>query len=389
MYKTKGAIFIKSIGIIAEYNPFHNGHLYHLQEIKKKYKDYTIILVLSGSFTQRGQASIISKDKKVRIALNAGIDLIVELPFVYATQSADYFSYGAITILEYLKVEKVIFGSECNNIKDIELIAKSQIENEDFEKLVKIYCKLGNNYPTSLSLALEDLIGKKIETPNDLLGISYVKTILQNKYNIKYDCIKRTVPYHSLELNNEFASATAIRQALYEKKDISKFVPSYTLDYLDDLHFTQEYFPFLKYKILTEENLEKYQTVDSGISKKLKQVIASTTSYEQLVNSLKQKRLTENKIHRLLLHILCNFTKEKALKMQEVRYIRILGFNKLGQKYLNSVKKELPVPIISKLKREKDEMLNLELKCQEIYDILSKNKLKEEQIFPIKEEEND
>ena len=119
-----------------------------MQEIKKKYPNYNIVLVLSGSFTERGEVSLISKDKKVKIALEAGIDLIVELPFVFSTQSSDYFSYGALTILEKLQVEKIIFGSECNNIKALEAIAKTQIDNEDFDKLVKIYCKLGNNYPT-------------------------------------------------------------------------------------------------------------------------------------------------------------------------------------------------------------------------------------------------
>ena len=168
---------MKAIGIIAEYNPFHNGHLYHLNKIKEKYPNHVIVLVMSGNFTERGDVSIIDKWKKKDIALKAGIDLIVELPFPFATQSADYFSYGAITLLEYLQVEKVIFGSESNNIEDLNTIVDCQLNNEDFDKLVKIYSKFGKNYPTALSLALKDLTAKEITTPNDLLGISYIKAI--------------------------------------------------------------------------------------------------------------------------------------------------------------------------------------------------------------------
>ena len=387
--KKKGGLFIKAIGIIAEYNPFHNGHLYHLNKIKNAYPNYTIVLVLSGAFTQRGEASIISKDKKVKIALEAGVDLIVELPFVFATQSADYFSYGAITILEHLGVEKIIFGSECNNIEDLESIAKCQIQNKEFDNLVKVYCKLGNNYPTSLSLALKDLTKKEISAPNDLLGISYIKTIIKNNYKIKYDCIKRTTSYHSLNLES-ISSATAIRNALFNKINIKQQVPDFVLKYLTDLHFIDDYFIFLKYKILTDNNLLEYQTIDEGLAKKLEKEIKNCNSYEELVTKLKQKRITESKIKRMLLHLLCNFTKETAKDLQSIKYIRILGFNKNGKDYLNAIKKDMTIPLISKLKREKEKMLELELKIQKIYDIISNEKLNEEKIFPIiKEDIND
>ena len=202
---------MKSIGIIAEYNPFHNGHLYHLKSIKEKYPDYVIILVMSGNFTERGDFTIIDKWKRSLIALKLGIDLVVELPYPFATQSADYFSFGAITILEKLNVEKVIFGSESNKIEDLELIAKTQINNDEFDKLVKIYSKMGNNYPTAIHNAIYDLTGKEIDTPNDLLGVSYLKAIYKNNYKIKAETIKRINNYHELELNSTFSSATSIR----------------------------------------------------------------------------------------------------------------------------------------------------------------------------------
>ena len=363
---------MKSVGIIAEYNPFHNGHLYHLSKIKENYPDSTIVLVMSGNFTQRGDVSIIDKWKKTEIAKKAGIDLIVELPFPFATQSADYFSYGAITILEHLKVDRVIFGSESNNIKDLETIVDAQLNNEDFDKLVKIYSKFGNNYPTALSLALKDITGKEITTPNDLLGISYIKAIKKNNYKIIPETLKRTSDYHNKELE-KYSSATAIRKALRENKDIKDYIPEITIPYLTNLHFIEDYYPLLKYKILTENDLSIYQTVDEGIDKLLKKEIIKTTSYEDLITKLKSKRYTYNKINRMLLHILCNFTKEKAKEFNDITYLRILGFSKKGQEYLNSIKKNVTIPIISKINKHKNLMLEYELETTNIYS-LTENK---------------
>lgn len=363
---------MKSIGIIAEYNPFHNGHLYHLNKIKEKYPDYTLILVMSGNFTERGEVSIIDKFRKTEIALKAGIDLVVELPFPFATQSADYFSYGAITILEKLQVEKVIFGSESNNIEDLECIVDAQLQSDEFDKLVAIYSKFGNNYPTSLSLALKDLTGKIIDTPNDLLGISYLKTIKKNHYKIKAETIKRSNNYHEEELENDISSATSIRNALKEKKDISNQVPEYVLPYLTDLHFIEDYFNFIKYKIITEKDLSIYQTVTEGIDHLMKKEIIHCNSYHEFIDKLKSKRYTHNKIQRMLLHILVGFTKEEAKGMQEITYIRLLGFSSNGKKYLNSIKKEIDIPIISKINRNKDKMLEFEIQTTSIYALTSK-----------------
>lgn len=358
---------MKSIGIIAEYNPFHNGHLYHIQKIKEQEKDATIILVMSGNFTERGEVSIIDKWKKTEIALYAGVDIVIELPFPFAVQSADFFSYGAITLLEKMKVDKVIFGSESNSIDDLTLIAKTQLENEDFNHLVKVYSKLGANYPTALSNALFDLTGKKITAPNDLLGISYIKTILKYNYKIKAETIKRENNFHSKELK-EISSATAIRFALKEQKEVKEYVPDFVYPYLlEDLHFQDEYFPYLKYKIITEKDLSKYHLVEEGIDKKIKEEIINANTYDDFINRIKSKRYTYNKLQRTLNAILCNFTKEDAKKWREISYIRLLGFNQNGKRYLNSIKKEMDIPIISKMTKNKEEMLAYELETTKVY----------------------
>lgn len=370
---------MKMIGVIAEYNPFHNGHLYHIEKIKEKYPNYGIVLVMTGNFTERGSVSILDKWKRTEIAIKHGVDLVIELPYPFSTQSADYFAYGAVTILEKLNVERLVFGSESDNIDDLYLIAKTQIDNPEFERLVKIYSKMGNNYPTALSLALKDLTNKKIDEPNDLLGISYIKTVIKNNYKIKYETIKRTNSYHDLDLNDEISSATSIREALKNNLDISKQIPKDTISYYTDLHFIEDYFDILKYKIMTESDLSKYHTVEEGIDKLLKKKINEANSYDELIKLIKSKRYTYNKISRMLLHILCNFTKEKANLFKEISYIRILGFNDTGKKYLNSVKKNIDIPIISKITRNKDSMLEFELETTNIYNIKNKSSKKEEE----------
>ncbi len=378
---------MNAIGIIAEYNPFTNGHLYHLNSIKEKYPEHAIILIMSGNFTQRGIPTIIDKFKRTEIALKLGVDLVIELPYPFATEAADFFAYGAITLLENLNVEKIVFGSESNNTDDLELIAKTQIDNNELDKLVKIYSKLGYNYPTALSQSIFDLTGKKITTPNDLLGVSYIKTILKNNYKIKYETIKRTNDYHK-----GIDSATSIRKLLKNNDDVKDFVPKLELDYLHDFHFIDDYFDILKYKIITENDLSIYQTVDEGIDKLLKKEITNAKNIDDFIKLIKSKRYTYNKITRMLNHILCNFTKEKAKSFKEIKYIRILGLNKTGRTYLNTIKKDITIPLISKLLREKDDMLEFELETTKIYDITSNNNLfkKEcEKIIYIGDEEND
>lgn len=366
---------MKAIGLIAEYNPFHNGHMYQIKKIKEMYPDYKLILILSGNYTQRGDISIIDKWKKTEIALKAGVDLVVELPFAFATQSADYFSYGAITLLEYLKVDKLIFGSESDNIDDLKLIASTQLNNDEFDKLVKIYSKFGYNYPTALSKALEDLTSKKIDTPNDLLGVSYIKTILKYNYNIEPVIIKRINNYHEKELNKVFSSATSIREALKNNKSITREVPSFVIPYLTNLHYLDDYFKILKYKIITSYNLEEYQTVDVGFDKLFKKYINEVNSIDELIMKVKSKKYTYNKISRMLLHILCNFKKSDDDIFKEISYIRILGFNDKGRVYLNSVKKDIDIPIISKITKNKDKMLEFEINTSKIYDITNNEKL--------------
>ncbi len=360
-----------SIGIICEYNPFHNGHKYHIKKIKEMYPESTIILVLSGNFLQRGDTSLINKWDKTKIALENDIDLVVELPFVFATQGADIFAKGAIQILNNLKVDKLIFGSECNDIKKITELAKLQLE-EKYDTLIKEYIDEGINYPTAAHQALKKLGKESINNPNDILGICYLKEIIKSKSNIEAITIKRTNDYHSKTLK-KISSGTAIREAIKHKKNIKKYLPKETIKYINNNCFIDNYFKYLKYKIITSNDIEKYQTVDDKIKHAIIKNINTCNSLEELIQKIKTKNYTYNRIKRMLTHILCSFTKEENEKCKNIHYIRVLGFNQKGKEYLNKQKKICTMPIISNFSKNKDIMLDIELRATSIYALNFKN----------------
>lgn len=359
---------MNGIGIICEYNPFHNGHIYHINKVREMFPDCPIILVMSGNFTQRGDVSIIDKWTKTDIALNY-VDLVIELPFVFACASADIFAYGAVNILKNMGVSHIVFGTENLNEDDLIKIANIQ-KKKEFDLLVKEYLNDGVNYPTSLSKAVYDLCEIKVSSPNDLLGLSYVKELINT--NIKPITIKRTNDFHSKSLDGTISSASSIREALKNKKDIKEYVPLETYSRLNNLHFNEDYFDLLKYKIISEiNNLDKYVNVDEGIENRIKKYIYDATSLDDLIMKIKTKRYTYNKLNRMFTYILCGFTKDENIK--ELEYIRILGFNKTGSNYLKKIKTNCSLPIITQYSN-KYKMLSIEMKTSYIYYLNKKDK---------------
>ncbi len=383
------------VGIIAEYNPFHNGHLYHIEKVKEMFPNSPIILVLGGNFTERGDISILDKWEKTAIAIKNGIDLVVELPFPFSCSSADIFAKGSLDILNYLGVTDLVFGSESDDIEGIKKLVETELSNPDFDNLVQVYLRMGYNYPTSLSKALEDITGDCFKLPNDILGISYVKAIYSNNYKITPHTIKRTNDYHSKELDNmSINSATSIREALLNNKDIKDSVPVITYNYLKNKKIPKldDYFNLLKYKIISCNDLAIYNLVDSGIATKLKKEILNSYSFDEFINKVKSKNLTYSRLSRTLIYILCDYTKNMAKEFNKIRYIRLLGFSNSGRDYLNKIKKDIDIPIISKFTKEKDKMLEYEYQITKIYSLIfNKDKDKslieaEYKMKPIKEE---
>jgi len=361
---------MKKIGIICEYNPFHNGHLYHIEKIKEMYPDSLIVLVMSSSFTERGEISILNKWEKTEIALNFGIDLVVELPFVFSSQSADIFAKGAVNLLKELQIDTLVFGSESNDPKKLIDIAKIQLENKEYDNIVREYLNNGENYPTAMSKALSNIWGTTVNLPNDILGLSYTKEIIKQNANIEIVTLKRTNDFHNKELNNKIVSASAIRNNLNDE-NLYRYVPDITYKFLKEKKQNNNYFNYLKYKILSEqEKISKYQTVDEGIHNRVLKYIEEVNSIEELIQKIKTKRYTYNKLHRMFTHILCGFTKEDA-KDIEINYIRVLGFNNKGIKHLNKIKKETLLPIITNFKKEYEHLLNQETKIDKIYSLIT------------------
>lgn len=358
---------MKSIGIVAEYNPFHNGHLYQLKKIKEMFPNDIVIIVLSGHFMQRGETSIINKWDKTNLALLYGADLVIELPFPFATQSADFFAKGALKILNSIKIDTLIFGSESNDLNLLKETAENILENN---RKIKTYLDEGLNYPSAISKSLSIT-----SNPNDILGITYIKEIIKNKYNITPVSILRTNDYHGKTKYKDMISASYIREN-YQSKNIYKYLPKESFQLLkENVSLIENYFPYLKYQIILNlDCLNIFQSVDEGIENRIIKYIFEVNSVKELIEKIKCKRYTYNRIQRMLTHILCGFTKKDAQEMQDIRYIRILGFNQSGQKYLNKIKKEIEIPIITNLSKIKNSMIDLELKSTKIYSLIFNKK---------------
>lgn len=363
---------MKVLGIIVEYNPFHNGHIYHIQQSKKQIQcDYTIA-IMSSSFVQRGEPAIIDKWTRSQLAIEFGVDLVIELPFVYACQSADYFAQGALKLLNAIGVTDLCFGSEDGNIQTFIDIAKTiQNQQEQYNLLVKDFMNQGMRYPYACNQALHQIMDKKIETPNDLLGLSYVKEIIFNHYPITPHCILRTNNYHDTTLNH-IASATAIRTALFQHKDISQSLPHFEY-YKNNLYYFCNLFPYLKYELLTTSpsRLKTYHLVDEGLENILVKNIQTTNNMEEFIHSLLSKRYTKPRIQRMIIHILMQNTKEDIIKAMDIDYIRILAMNIQGRNYLKLIKKTCPYKIISNFSNYKHPALNLEFKATKLLSLLN------------------
>ena len=355
-----------AVGIICEYNPLHKGHIYHIKETKKLFPNSTLILVLSGYFLERGEISILSKENKTKLALLYGVDLVVELPFIFGSQSADIFADASIKILKYLGVKHLVFGSESNNIELLKNIANTQ-ETKEYNDKVKKYLDEGINYPTALAKALE--IKEDIFKPNDLLGISYIKAIKNNNADIEPITIKRTNDYHDISSNNKIISASNIRSKLKANEDITSYIPKKVYNLIENLTLN-DLFLFIKYKILTDYDLSRYLTVDEGIENRLKEKILEADNIDDFIKLVKTKRYTYNKITRMLIHILVGVPKY-INKLANIDYIKVLGFNKKGKEYLHNLKDTevalIPIPNTLTYKYE--------ILASEVYSLVSKNKI--------------
>lgn len=378
---------MKACGLIVEYNPLHNGHVYHIQEAKKISKADCMIAIMSGSFLQRGEPAIIDKFHRAKTALQSGVDIVLELPYRYAVQSSQLFAKGAIQTLYEIGATSICFGSESGNITNFITSYHTLKEKEvEFESILKYYLNQGMAYPQASKLAYEKigLVSSTLDLskPNNILGFSYVKSILDHHLPMKPLTIKRIKSnYHELNITGSIASATSIRKELLAKAVINKHIqatiPTETIKQLHHYkqqatiwHTWENYFPLVHYRVMTmtQEELNAIQGVDEGLESRIKQTAKEATSFKQWMQAIKTKRYTWTRLQRMFVHILTN-TKKKdySLVGDTIPYIRILGFTNTGRKFLNVHKKHITTPIVTQLGRDLHPMLIMEEKATNAY----------------------
>lgn len=361
---------MKILGIIVEYNPFHTGHLYHLQKAKELIKPDITIAVMSGNFVQRGEVAIIDKFKRSEIAIKYGVDIVIELPFVYVMQSADYFCHGAIKLLNAMGVTDIVFGSESGEITLFKDIAQAIKEDpQRYQQMVKKAMNQGLRYPDACNQALSQILDQSITTPNDLLGLGYVKEIINHDYPIAIHCIKRSNDYHDTNLQ-KISSATALRIALKNQQDVSDYL--FDMSYYHKLYFQNQFHSYLRYTIIIQpaQILQRYHLVEEGIENLLKKNIMLYDNYEDFVTSLTSKRYTRTRIQRMLMHILMQNTKAEIQDAMAVDYVRILKMNDQGQQYLRQIKNQCPFYLLTRLSQYSHPALDIEIKAARMLSLL-------------------
>lgn len=374
----------KVLGIVGEYNPFHNGHLYHLEESKKMTSSNYTVAVISGNFTQRGSTAIIDKWSRAEMAIKNGIDLVIELPVLYATSSAENFADGAIKILDSLKVvDYVSFGSETseidvlNNFADI--LYKEPLKYKSF---LSHELKKGISFPKARENALlMYLNGNRkyinvLSSPNNILGIEYIKALKKHKSNIKPISIARfETGYNDVTYSGNIASATAIRNIVKNGgfDALRKLLPnssySVLIDSIKQGHIVPDLSVFEKQIIynlrsMYLEEIAELAEVSEGLEHSLKNAADSCNTLEDILSKIKSKRYTSTRLQRILLYSLLNITKKDIeLSKKTMPFIRVLGLNKRGKFLISEIAKANPkLEIVTSVKKFVDKTTNKNMK---------------------------
>lgn len=381
------------LGIVSEYNPFHNGHLHHLEVSKQLTKSAFTVAVMSGNFVQRGNTSLVDKWVKTEMALKNGIDLVIELPTVYAISSAENFADGAIKILNSLGVvDFVSFGSEIGEINSLNEVANILYkEPKEFSNLITAQLKSGISYPKAREIALAQYFGTSqkyseiLNNPNNILGVEYLKSIKKHRSHIKPITIKRDYSdYNSTKIKHGIASATAIRTMIQNNKNVHYVVPYETYELLDECINTGKIIPDLKIfekeiiytlRKMTLSEIALLPDVSEGLENKIKIAANNFNTLEELISSIKSKRYTQSRIQRILLYALLNITQKDMNSSKRITpYIRVLGFNKHGKRIISAIAAANPkLNIIVSVKKFMENSNNSALRNMISKDIFATN----------------
>lgn len=406
---------MKIVGLVTEYNPFHNGHKYHIEESKKATGADYVIAVMSGNFVQRGTPAIIDKYSRAEMALHNGVDLVFEIPVCYATASAEYFALGSVSLLDKLGiVDEICFGSECGDITILKEIAQILVNApKEFDELLSTFMREGFTFPSArekafaqylqannlLSEERKEQLTKVLSEPNNILGIEYIKALLTLSSPIKPVTIQRKAAgYHDKELNNQntqaecsntssaISSATAIRNFFMNTKvanDLSPIADSVPIvvyerlvsNYHKTYPITEDAFSnIIRYKLLSENRdaLSNYADITEDLADRMKNVANFYYTMEELTQHLKTRNLTLTRINRALVHMLLNIRKDVFAAYNRngyTSYARILGIKKESSHLLRTIEENGRIPIIRKVSKASKQLgpLGMQMLSEDLF----------------------
>lgn len=389
------------VGLITEYNPFHNGHLYHIQEAQRVTKANAIVVIMSGNFVQRGAPAIMPKHLRAKSALLSGADLVLELPVCFATGSAEFFAMGAIALLDSLGcVDSICFGSECGDSEILGKIAKILSEEpDDYKKALQNALRKGMSFPQARQHALQEYfinnhfdanaLADVLSQPNNILGIEYMKALYKRNSSMKAYSIKRIgAGYHESELTESYSSASAIRRALIQdnlSESIYRQLPSAAQSIMKETFGTRypvyanDFSLLLKYKLLqeTKETLTKYMDISEDLANRIINLRNDFQSFDGFCDALKTKDMTYARISRGLLHILLDIQTKHLTYYKKngyCHYAHILGFRKSSAELLSLLKGTSKAPLLTKLTQAEDlseagcQMLHQDIFASDLYE---------------------
>ena len=372
---------MKVLGVILELNPPHNAHKYFIEKAKMQVKPDLTIAIISCNFAQRGEISIISKYEKTKAALNLGADLVIELPVFATLNSAELFGYYAVKILNNFKITDLAFGVE---LDDLNLLKKTNgiLESPSYNEKLKANLNHGYSYKKAALLAFEKstdnpILTENFNKPNNTLALKYLSAIDKINPKLQVNLIKRIGENEYSKNIGEYPSGSTIRNLISKGKDVSKFIPAK----YNFINYNQAYdnlfYLFKSFVLLEESPFKNIKHIKEGIENRIYKVLKETFNYKDFISKMKTKRYQENYLQRLLLSVLLE------LENQDDYYLRVLGFNKKGEKHLSNIDK----PIITSPKNINNKLLNIELKASKLYALITNNDnyYQEEFLIPYKE----
>lgn len=376
---------MKALGIVAEYDPFHNGHRYHIAQSKKITGADVIVCMLSGDFVQRGTPSFYDKYARTRMALDGGADIVLMLPFAYSCQTAEVFAFGALHLLNLIGCTMLSFGSECNDIELLQQAAYDLCQQDHHScPAIKTHLSSGRSFAKARQLVLSSRnpqAAALLNHPNNILAIEYLKQILLHNYPITPYAIKRVSVLHDEPIKkNTFSSASHIRQMICDhNKDFTSCVPDFVADMLQTLPYNllENYRTILYQTLLihTSQSLCAFPDISLSLANKMKNNLSFFSDIEEYIDLVADKRYTKSRIRRSLCHILIHFQyAHKDLSLIAPSYLRLLGFNETGKKYLATRKKtNLVLSNVKDGYRKVDEtqrtFLDYDLRASDIYQL--------------------